>query len=134
MSDLTQLFTLALTIREKAYVPYSHFAVGAAIFDELGQAFAGCNVENVSYPCGTCAEAGAIAAMVAGGGSKIKDIVVVADAQNLISPCGTCLQRIFEFSTPNTLVHLANLDGIQKTFKITELLPVSFDEKALREK
>lgn len=132
MSDLSQLFTLAANIRQKAYVPYSHFSVGAAILDDAGHMHGGCNVENVSYPCGTCAEAGAIAAMIAGNGSKIKEIVIVADSRNLISPCGACLQRIYEFSTPDTLVHLADLGGVKKTFKIADLLPVSFDETSLR--
>ena len=74
MKNYRQLFTFARTALEKAYAPYSHFRVGAAIEADDGKVYAGCNVENVSYPCGTCAEAGAVAAMVCGGSAKIRRI------------------------------------------------------------
>lgn len=132
MSQLSLLFNQALNARQNAYAPYSHFAVGAAVLSANGKIYAGCNVENISYPCGTCAEAGAIAAMNANGGRLIKDIVVVADGDSLISPCGACLQRIFEFADAETTVHLADLTGIKQSLKITELLPVSFNEGSLK--
>lgn len=132
MSQLSLLFNQALNARQNAYAPYSHFAVGAAVLSANGKIYAGCNVENISYPCGTCAEAGAIAAMNADGGRLIKDIVVVADGDSLISPCGACLQRIFEFADAETTVHLADLTGIKQSLKITELLPVSFNEWSLK--
>ncbi len=132
MSQLSLLFNQALNARQNAYAPYSHFAVGAAVLSANGKIYAGCNVENISYPCGTCAEAGAIAAMNADGGRLIKDIVVVADGDSLISPCGACLQRIFEFADAETTVHLADLTGIKQSLKITELLPISFNEGSLK--
>ena len=132
MSQLSLLFNQALNARQNAYAPYSHFAVGAAVLSANGKIYAGCNVENISYPCGTCAEAGAIAAMNADGGRLIKDIVVVADGDSLISPCGACLQRIFEFADAETTVHLADLTGIKQSLRITELLPVSFNEGSLK--
>ena len=132
MSELVSLFNIALKARDGAYAPYSNFKVGAAILSATLKTYEGCNVENVSYPCGTCAEAGAIAAMNVNGDRLIKDIVVVADSKNLISPCGACLQRIFEFSDENTMVHLADLTGIKKSYKISELLPAAFDEKELK--
>lgn len=132
MSQLSLLFNQALNARQNAYAPYSHFVVGAAVLSANGKIYAGCNVENISYPCGTCAEAGAIAAMNADGGRLIKDIVVVADGDSLISPCGACLQRIFEFADAETTVHLADLTGIKQSLKITELLPVSFNEGSLK--
>lgn len=132
MSQLSLLFNQALNARQNAYAPYSHFAVGAAVLSANGKIYAGCNVENISYPCGTCAEAGAIAAMNADGGRLIKDIVVVADGDSLISPCGACLQRIYEFADAETTVHLADLTGIKQSLKITELLPVSFNEGSLK--
>lgn len=132
MSQLSLLFNQALNARQNAYAPYSHFAVGAAVLSANGKIYAGCNVENISYPCGTCAEAGAIATMNADGGRLIKDIVVVADGDSLISPCGACLQRIFEFADAETTVHLADLTGIKQSLKITELLPVSFNEGSLK--
>ena len=132
MSELVSLFNLALKTRLNAYAPYSCFKVGAAVLTSKNNMYAGCNVENVSYPNGTCAEAGAIAAMVAGGDSLIKDIVVVAESETLITPCGACLQRIFEFADKDTKVHLADLTSIKKTYLISELLPMAFNEKELK--
>lgn len=131
MSTPSLLFEKASQARKNAYAPYSGFAVGAAVLDNHGHIYTGCNVENISYPCGTCAEAGAIAAMIAGGGQQIKEILIVADGENLIFPCGACLQRIFEFSNSETLVHLARLNRIEKTYKIADLLPFSFHEESL---
>lgn len=132
MQLLETIYQKALTARENAYAPYSAFKVGAALCSESGQIYAACNVENASYPCGTCAEAGAISMMVAAGEKKIKDIVVVADSQILITPCGACLQRISEFSDEETMIHLADLRGIVKSYKFCELLPVSFHEENLK--
>ena len=132
MSELVSLVNLALKTRLNAYAPYSCFKVGAAVLTSKNNMYAGCNVENVSYPNGTCAEAGAIAAMVAGGDSLIKDIVVVAESETLITPCGACLQRIFEFADKDTKVHLADLTSIKKTYLISELLPMAFNEKELK--
>lgn len=132
MVSFLTLFEKAFKARENAYAPYSGFKVGAAVLTKEGHIYVGANAENVSYPCGTCAEAGAIAAMVAAGEYQITDIVVVADSQNLITPCGACLQRILEFSNSQTTVHLADLDGIKKSYKIGELLPVAFHEEGLK--
>ena len=132
MSALSELYKQALAVRDRAYVPYSKFAVGAAIMSTSQKIYTGCNVENVSYPCGTCAEAGAIAAMIAAGERLIQDIVVVADSSNLISPCGACLQRIFEFSDKNTKVHLVDLEGINKSYATAQLHPAALDEEELR--
>lgn len=132
MSELVQLFNLALKTRLNAYAPYSSFKVGAAVLSSSNNTYVGCNVENVSYPNGTCAETGAIAAMIAAGDNLIKDIIIVAESDNLITPCGACLQRIFEFSDKNTKIHLANLNEIKKSYTISELLPLAFNEKELK--
>ena len=100
MSDLDGLFQAARAAQDKAYAPYSRFKVGAAIASVDGRIFAGCNVENAAYPVGSCAEAGAISAMVAAGGSRIAAIVVVGDGEHLVTPCGGCRQRIREFAAP----------------------------------
>lgn len=126
-----KLFKAARDVQKKAYVPYSSFKVGAAIHADNNEIFSGCNVENISYPCGTCAEAGAIAAMIAGGGKKIREILITADGQSLITPCGACLQRIKEFSDENTLIHLADKIGIKQTLTIKDLLPLAFDDEDL---
>ena len=93
MISAQQLFEQALKVRAQAYAPYSHFAVGAAVLSSGGKIYCGCNVENASYPCGICAEAGAIAAMVAAGEQQIAAILVLADS-SCILPCGNCLQKI----------------------------------------
>lgn len=128
MNNTQKLFNLAAEAARNAYAPYSKFRVGAALLADDGQFYAGCNVENISFPVGTCAEAGAIAAMVAGGGKKIKEILIFADSPRLISPCGACRQRIAEFAEPQTTVYLADSSGIRKSCTVAELLPFSFSE------
>lgn len=127
------LFETALAVREKAYAPYSNFKVGAAIKSASGAVFAGCNVENVAYPEGTCAEAGAIAAMIAAGETQITEVLVVAGGSFTITPCGGCRQKIAEFAKPETPVILAGLDGVINTVTLGDLLPGSFDKTHLGE-
>jgi cytidine deaminase len=126
MPSLNTLFEAAKAIQTRAYVPYSRFKVGAAIATPEGQMFTGCNVENAAYPVGSCAEAGAVSAMIAGGGSAIHEIVVIGDGENLVTPCGGCRQRIREFALPSTKIHIAGPEGIRKSFTLDELLPFSF--------
>lgn len=129
MEKVEQLLEQALKARANAYAPYSHFPVGAAIYAKSGKIYASCNVENVSFPCGTCAEAGAISAMIAGGDTKIESLLVVSDGKNLIYPCGACLQRIAEFSDEKTKIYLANTKEICKTYTLDKLLPHAFKEE-----
>jgi cytidine deaminase, homotetrameric len=126
MSLLDDLFRAASAAREKAYAPYSRFTVGAAVATPDGQIFAGCNVENASYPVGSCAEAGAIAAMVAAGGRRIAAALVVGEGEALVTPCGACRQRLREFAREDTPVHVCGPEGVRRTFTLGELLPVSF--------
>jgi cytidine deaminase len=126
MTLAEELFEAAKAIQAKAYAPYSGFKVGAAIASGEGRMFAGCNVENAAYPVGTCAEAGAIAAMVAAGESRISEIVVMGEGPHLVTPCGGCRQRIREFAAAETRIHVAGPEGIRKTFTLDELLPFSF--------
>jgi cytidine deaminase len=120
------LFQQALKVRELAHAPYSKFKVGAAIRTATGKIFVGCNVENIAYPEGSCAEAGAISAMIAGGEKQIEEIIVVADSPVPISPCGGCRQKIAEFSSADTSVLIAGLDGEVSRKRIGELLPDAF--------
>ena len=122
------LIETALCVRENAYAPYSRFKVGAAIRAEDGRVFAGCNVENVAYPEGTCAEAGAIAAMVAAGARRIAEIVVAADSPTPISPCGGCRQKLAEFAAPDAPVILAGPGGERARTTVGALLPGAFDQ------
>lgn len=117
----------ARAVRENAYAPYSKFKVGAALRSTTGTVYLGCNVENVAYPEGTCAEAGAIAAMVAGGETTITEIAVIADSPKPVSPCGGCRQKIAEFAAGEVKVTLATMDGIVHETTVAALLPGSFD-------
>ena len=126
MPSLDTLFEAARAIQAKAYAPYSRFKVGAAIATADGQVFTGCNVENAAYPVGSCAEAGAISAMIAGGAGRIAQIVVMGDGEHLVTPCGGCRQRIREFAAPQTPVHVAGPEGVRRSFTLQDLLPSSF--------
>ncbi len=121
------LLDAARDVRERAYVPYSKFKVGAAVRGASGQIYRGCNVENVSYPEGTCAESGAIAAMVAAGETQLVEVAVIADSPTPVPPCGGCRQRLAEFAAGDTPVLLATTDGATLQTTIAELLPGSFD-------
>ncbi|MFC0813097.1 cytidine deaminase [Paracoccus panacisoli] len=120
------LIDAARRVRETAYAPYSGFKVGAALRAPSGRIYAGCNVENVAYPEGTCAEAGAIAAMVAGGETEITEICVIADSPHPTPPCGGCRQKLAEFAREGTPVLLATLDGETLATTVGELLPGRF--------
>ena len=126
MSDLDALFDAAKAVREKAYAPYSNFQVGAALRTPDGTVFTGCNVENASYPVSVCAEGGAVGAMIAAGYREIAEAVVVGDAA-LCTPCGMCRQRLKEFGTADLVVHVADLNGIKRSFSMDELLPAAFE-------
>jgi cytidine deaminase len=116
----------AMKARENAYAPYSGFKVGAALRGAAGGVFGGCNVENVSYPEGTCAEAGAIAAMVAAGETAIAEAYVVADCAEPVTPCGGCRQKLAEFAAPEVKVTLATTSGVETTTTVGTLLPGAF--------
>ena len=120
------LLKAARQVRERAWAPYSRFKVGAAIRAESGAIYQGCNVENVAYPEGTCAEAGAIAAMCAGGDYRIAEITVIADSPEPVPCCGGCRQKIAEFAGPEVRVTMATVDGKSRTVTVAELLPGVF--------
>jgi cytidine deaminase len=123
----------ALRAREHAYAPYSRFKVGAALRCRDGSVYVGCNVENAAYPEGTCAEAGAIAAMVAAGRRDIVEVLVVADAVEPVTPCGGCRQKLAEFASPETPVILAGLVGERVRTTVGSLLPGAFARTQLSE-
>ncbi|WP_171128692.1 MULTISPECIES: cytidine deaminase [unclassified Ruegeria] len=117
----------ALAVRENAYAPYSNFKVGAAVRSDTGEIYAGCNVENVAYPEGTCAEAGAIAAMVAAGEQTLTEVYVVASSPEPVPPCGGCRQKLAEFGARDVKVTLATATGVEMETTIGQLLPGAFD-------
>jgi cytidine deaminase len=120
------LLDAATRVRERAYAPYSRFKVGAAIRSVEGNLHVGCNVENVAYPEGTCAEAGAIAAMIAAGDTGIAEICVIADSPEPVPPCGGCRQKIAEFAAQEVVVTLCTTDGKSKQMTVAALLPGVF--------
>ena len=120
------LLSAATQVRENAYAPYSRFKVGAAIRAASGKIYSGCNVENVAYPEGTCAEAGAIAAMVAAGDTVIAEMLVIADSPSPVPPCGGCRQKIAEFAASDVRVTLCTTDGSMRVMTVADLLPGSF--------
>ena len=123
--DNETLMRQAKAVRESAHAPYSLYYVGAAILDENGAVHLGCNVENSAYPQGACAEAGAICAMVVGGGKRISKIAVAGGGKDLevCTPCGGCRQRILEFSDASTQVLSLDGTGQVTIHSIADLLP-----------
>ncbi|MCZ4259992.1 cytidine deaminase [Limimaricola sp. G21655-S1] len=121
----------ARRVRENAYAPYSNFKVGAAIRATSGAVHLGVNVENVAYPEGTCAEAGAIAAMIAAGDSEIAEVAVIADSPVPVSPCGGCRQKLAEFGRGDVKVTLATTDGTTSETTLGALLPGAFDQQQM---
>ncbi|MEG6520782.1 cytidine deaminase [Desulfotomaculum sp. 1211_IL3151] len=120
-----KLIDIAKEAREKAYVPYSKFKVGAALLTKEGKIFTGCNIENASYGLTCCAERTAIFKAVSEGHKEFITLAVIADVPTVCSPCGACRQVMAEFNG-EMKVHLANLQGQYKTVTVSELLPGYF--------
>jgi cytidine deaminase len=129
---IAELFEAAKAAQGNAYAPYSRFNVGAALRTPSGVIFSGCNVENAAYPQGACAETGAIGAMALAGERRIAEILVIGDGEGLCTPCGGCRQRIREFASPETPVHIAGPGGLRLTLSLSELLPYSFGPENLQ--
>lgn len=125
------LLAMAREVRRSAYAPYSGFQVGAALRTSDGRRYAGANVENAAYPQGQCAEASAVGAMVAGGGGRIAEVVVVGQGDEVITLCGGCRQRLREFGAAELPIHLADDARIQRSITLGELLPLSFGPEHL---
>ena len=100
--------------------------MGAAIRGVSGAVYAGCNVENVAYPEGTCAEAGAIAAMVLAGETALTEVYVIADSPDPVPPCGGCRQKLAEFADGAVPVTMATTGGVERSMRLSELLPGAF--------
>ena len=122
----------AARVRENAYAPYSNFKVGAALKTASGKVFVGCNVENVAYPEGTCAEAGAIAAMIADGETAFVEAAVIAESPAPVPPCGGCRQKLAEFAAEDARITMATTDGKTSEMAVSELLPGAFGAGHMR--
>ena len=120
--DNTALIKAALEVRNNAHVPYSNFAVGAALLTRSGKVFAGCNVENLSFRLTVCAEESAVAAAIAAGEKDFVAIAIVADASEPAMPCGACRQVLAEFN-PDIQVISSTPAGRSENARLSELLP-----------
>ena len=128
--DYSALVAQAIAARERAYCPYSQFAVGAAAISASGRVFLGCNIENAAYPATVCAERTALLSAYAAGDREIVALAVVADTPGPVSPCGTCRQVIHELA-PRCCVALANMRGDLYLATPQELLPGGFTGDSL---
>jgi cytidine deaminase len=133
MDGPEDLLAAAMAVWANAYAPYSRYKVAAALRTAKGRIHAGVNVENASYPVGTCAEAGAIAAMVAAGETSLTEIVVIADGGIIVTPCGGCRQRIIEFGGRKATIWAADLRGYRCRFTADEMLPLAFGPDTMTE-
>lgn len=121
------LHTLAVEASKKAHSPYSKLDVGVAIKTREGKIYAGCNVENASYPEGWCAETTAIGHMIMDGGGSIAEVAVFCPQMDKITPCGGCRQRLSEFGDAETVIHLCDGGGVVESVTLAALLPKAFD-------
>lgn len=128
----TMLINEALKAREQAYVPYSNFQVGAALLAKDGKVIHGCNIENAAYSMTNCAERTALFKAYSEGITEFNSMVVVADTDGPVSPCGACRQVISELCDPGMEVILTNLKGEVKKIQVKDLLPGAFSPRDLK--
>ncbi|MBA4535867.1 cytidine deaminase [Bacillus aquiflavi] len=132
--DINQLIEEAKKARERAYVPYSKFKVGAALLAEDGTVFLGCNIENAAYSMCNCAERTALFKAYSEGVRNFKMLVVIADTDSPVSPCGACRQVISELCHRDMKVFLTNLKGDMQKLTVEQLLPGAFSSEDLHGK
>jgi cytidine deaminase len=128
---LELMLDLARHALANAHAPYSRFRIGACVRSGSGRLYAGCNVENASYPVTQCAEATAIGAMVVAGERQIVEVVIVSEGAEPCPPCGRCRQQLAEFASPPTRIHLCGPEGVRLSATLGELLPMAFGPNTL---
>jgi cytidine deaminase len=126
VTALDAMLDLARRALANAHAPYSRFRVGACVRAASGRLYAGCNVENASYPVTQCAETTAIGTMVAAGDRTIVEVVLVTERAEPCAPCGRCRQQLAEFAGPDVPVHLCGPEGLRATTTLGALLPLAF--------
>ncbi|WP_462412256.1 cytidine deaminase [Neobacillus sp. Marseille-QA0830] len=132
--NIEQLIEEAKLAREKAYVPYSKFGVGAALLTKDGKVYHGCNIENAAYSMCNCAERTALFKAYSEGDRDFQLMAVVADTDRPCSPCGACRQVISELCPSDMKVVLTNLKGDIQEITVAELLPGAFSPEDLHAK
>ncbi len=125
-----QLCQMALAMRQQAYCPYSHFAVGAALQGADGRVYTGCNIENAAYSATLCAERVALAKAVSEGKRDFVRLTIAASGEDYCVPCGVCRQMLWEFA-PDLEIICLNGQGQARIFSLRELLPHAFDSGQL---
>lgn len=131
MNTREHMIHMAKAVMLNAYSPYSQFQVGACVRTGNDEYFTGCNIENVSYGLTLCAEASALAAVISAGNKRIVEVAVACSSKDFCSPCGACRQRLAEFASPDTLVHMANVEGAYQSVLLGDLLPQPFSQQHL---
>lgn len=131
--DQKKLIEEAKAAREKAYVPYSKFKVGAALYTVDGKVYHGCNIENAAYSVTICAERTALFKAYSEGATAFSKLVVVADTKRPVSPCGACRQVISELCPKDMKVVLTNLTGHVQEITVEDLLPGAFSSEDLND-
>ncbi|MEH7334034.1 cytidine deaminase [Neobacillus drentensis] len=129
--NIVQLIEEAKNAREKAYVPYSKFGVGAALLTTDGKVYKGCNIENAAYSMCNCAERTALFKALSEGDRDFQMLAVVADTERPCSPCGACRQVISELCPKEMKVVLTNLKGDIQEMTVEDLLPGAFSPEDL---
>lgn len=126
------LYQAATKMLTRAYVPYSHFPVGAALLASNGQIYQGCNIENAAYGATNCAERTAFFAAIAAGQRDFQALLITSTTEDVIFPCGTCRQVMSEFCAPTMPVYLTNQAGKCRQLTVAELLPGAFSAEDLK--
>ncbi len=131
--NVEQIIAEAKIAREKAYVPYSKFKVGAALLSKNGTVYHGCNIENAAYSMCNCAERTALFKAYSEGDTQFSMLAVVADTERPVPPCGACRQVISELCSKDVKIYLTNLKGDVQELTVDELLPGAFSPEDLHE-
>ena len=124
----TELIDLAVQASKNAYVPYSHFPIGAVLVAKDGRVFTGVNVENASFGLTNCGERTAIFKAVSEGAREFQELIIYGQTEKPISPCGACRQVMAEFFEPDLPVTLVSKDKSTVVMTVKELLPYSFTD------
>lgn len=124
----TELINLAVEVSQQAYVPYSHFPIGAVLLTKDGEIYTGVNIENASFGLTNCGERTAIFKAVSEGAREFQELIIYGQTEKPISPCGACRQVMAEFFEPDLPVTLASKDKSTVVMTVKELLPYSFTD------
>ncbi len=124
----TELIDLAVKTSENAYVPYSHFPIGAVLVTAEGKIYTGVNIENASFGLTNCGERTAIFKAVSEGERSFKELIIYGQTEKPVSPCGACRQVMAEFFEPDLPVTLVAKNKSTVVMTVKELLPYSFTD------